>query len=144
MTNNQNTYNQPPMGQMMPPQPRMQMRQRVMKGVKRMQDVFPRWLSTYPIVTYILALMVVSFMYSSHSMPWYYMLSGGAAVLVFFLLGSTFATRTSVDNLHKTKRFERRIFLIAFVPRVLFMLLLYQIKACKPLLRYLLLFYIQF
>lgn len=66
-------------------------------------------------------------MYSSHSMPWYYMLSGVAAILVFFLLGSTFATRNSVDNIRKERRFERRIFLIAFIPRVMFMLLLYWI-----------------
>lgn len=125
--NNQNTYNQPPVGQMMPPQGPMPMRQRMVQGVRRMQDVFPRWLSIYPIVTYILALMVVSFMYSAYSLPWYYMLSGTVAVLVFFLLGSTFATRTSIDKMHKAKRFERRIFLIAFIPRVLFMLLLYWI-----------------
>ena len=97
------------------------------RGVRRVQDVFPKWLSQYPIVIYILALVVVSFMYSAYSLPWYYMLSGTVAVLVFFLLGSTFATRTSIDKMHKAKRFERRIFLIAFIPRVLFMLLLYWI-----------------
>ena len=115
MTNNQNTYNQPPMGQMMPPQPRMQMRQRVMKGVKRMQDVFPRWLSTYPIVTYILALMVVSFMYSSHSMPWYYMLSGIVAVTVFFLYGGSLTKDTSIDKIRRSQRFEKKIFLYVLI-----------------------------
>lgn len=119
---------QVPMGAMMPPpSPRISMQKRVKTMVGRMQDVFPRWLSLYPIVTYILALMIVTFMYSEYSLPWYYMLSGIIAVLVFFLLGSTFATRTSVDNMHKTKRFERRIFLIAFIPRVIYMLLLYWI-----------------
>ena len=121
--NNQYTYNQPQMIRGMQPQHQMSIRQRMVRGARRTQNVFPRWLSTYPIVTYILALMVVSFMYSSYSMPWYYMLSGVAAILVFFLLGSTFATRTSVESMHKSKRFERRIFLIAFIPRVLFMLL---------------------
>lgn len=126
---NNNTYNQPQMMPMMPPPPRpdMPMRQRVMRGVAKKKDAFPKWLSQYPIVTYILALIVVSFMYSAYSLPWYYMLSGTVAVLVFFLLGSTFATRTSIDKMHKAKRFERRIFLIAFIPRVLFMLLLYWI-----------------
>ena len=126
---NQNTYIQPPMGlgMPMPPQAPMSMRQRMSRGVRRVQDVFPRWLSTYPVVTYIVALLVVSFMYSEYSMPWYYTLSGVIAVLVFFLLGSTVATRTSVDRIHKERRFERRIFLIAFIPRVMFMLLLYWI-----------------
>ena len=115
------------LGMPMPPQAPMSMRQRMSRGVRRVQDVFPRWLSTYPVVTYIVALLVVSFMYSEYSMPWYYTLSGVIAVLVFFLLGSTVATRTSVDRIHKERRFERRIFLIAFIPRVMFMLLLYWI-----------------
>lgn len=108
-------------------QPHMSMRQRMMKGVRRIQNVFPKWLSQYSLVVYILALMAVSFMYSAHSMPWYYMLSGIIAVLVFFLLGSTFATRASIDRIHKAKRFERWIFHIAFIPRVLFMILIYEI-----------------
>lgn len=127
---NNNTYNQPQMGQGMPRQtqhPRMPIRQRMANGARRIQNVFPKWLSTYPIVVYILALLVVSFMYSDYSLPWYYMLSGIVAVLVFFLLGSTFATRTSIDKIHNEKRFEKKIFLIAFIPRVLFMLLLYEI-----------------
>lgn len=127
MDQGQNTYNQPPVGQNEPPRHGIPMRQRMSRGVRRVQDVFPKWLSQYPIVIYILALVVVSFMYSAYSLPWYYMLSGTVAVLVFFLLGSTFATRTSIDKMHKAKRFERRIFLIAFIPRVLFMLLLYWI-----------------
>lgn len=92
-----------------------------------MQDIFPRWLSIYPIVTYILALMVVSFMYSDYGLPWYYMLSGVVAILVFFLLGSTLVTRMSIVNSRKEKLFERRVFLLAFVPRVLFVFLLYEI-----------------
>lgn len=71
------------MGQMMPPPPRpeMPMRQRVMRGMAKKKDAFPKWLTQYPIVVYILALMVVSFMYSEYSLPWYYMLSGIIAVL---------------------------------------------------------------
>ena len=122
---NNNTYNQPPQEPMMPPQ--IPIEHRMMKGARRMQDVFPRWLSLYPIVTYILALMVVSFMYSDYGLPWYYMLSGVVAILVFFLLGSTFVTRMSIVNSRKEKLFERRVFLLAFVPRVLFVFLLYEI-----------------
>ena len=121
----QNTYyNQQPM---MPPQPRMPMRQRMTKGILKIRNVFPIWLSQYPIVIYILALVVVSFMYSSYNLPWYYMLSGVVAVVAFFLFGGTLAKNTSIDKIHKEKRFVRRIFLIAFIPRVLFMLLLYWI-----------------
>ena len=131
MENNQNPYNQPPMGPMMPPQghmfQRMPLRQRVMNRARRMQDVFPRWLSIYPIVIYILALIVVTFMYSAYSLPWYYFISGVIAVLVFFLYGSSVVQNTSLDQISKTRRFEKRIFLIAFIPRVLFTIILFWI-----------------
>ena len=127
MTNDKwQILNNPPQGGMMMP-PRMSMRQRMMEGVRRMQDVFPRWLSLYPIVTYILALMVVSFMYSEYSLPWYYFISGVIAVLVFFLYGSSVVQNTSLDQISKTRRFEKRIFLIAFIPRVLFTIILFWI-----------------
>lgn len=124
MNNNPYTYNRPSVAPMTPP-PTMPMRQKMMKGVRRVQDVFPRWLSLYSIVVYILALMLVSFMYSAYSLPWYYMLSGVIAVLVFFLYGG-YATKTlSLDRVRKEKTFEKKIFFIALVPRVVFMLLLY-------------------
>ena len=107
--------------------PQMQMRQRIMKGVKKIPDAFPKWLSQYSIVVYILALAVVSFLYSTYSLPWYYMLSGVVAVLAFFLYGSAVVDRTSEHRIRKQKSFEKRIFLIAFIPRVVLTLLLYQI-----------------
>lgn len=107
----------------MPPQPPMPMRQRIIKK----PDAFPKWLTQYAMVVYILALAIVSFMYSAYSLPWYYMLSGVVAVTAFFLFGSTVADRTSEMKMRKEKNFEKRIFLIAFIPRLLFMLLIYQI-----------------
>ena len=116
------------MGEMIPPpQAPMSMRQRMSRGVRRVQDVFPKWLSQYPIVIYILALAVVTFMYSTYSIPWYYMLSGVVAVMVFFLYGSTAIKDTSLDKIRKESRFEKRIFLIAFIPRVIWMFLIYTI-----------------
>ena len=127
MTNNQYTYNQPPMGPVMPPQAPMSMRQRMSRGVRRVQDVFPKWLSKNALIAYFLALAVVTFMYSTYSLPWYYVLSGVIAVLVFFLYGSTAIKDTSLDKLRKESRFEKRIFLIAFIPRVIWMFLIYTI-----------------
>ena len=125
---NNNTYNQPPMGEMIPPpQAPMSMRQRMSRGVRRVQDVFPKWLSTYPIVIYILALVVVSFMYSSYSIPWYYMLSGVVSMMVFFLYGAKAAKDTSIEKIRKEKNYEKKIFIIAFVPRLLWMLLIYTL-----------------
>ena len=122
----QNTYyNQQPM---MPPQPRMPMRQRMTKGILKIRNVFPKWLTQYSIVAYILTLMLVSFMFSEYSLPWYYMLSGVAAVLVFFLYGGYLIDRKlSIENVRQDRNFERKIFWMAFIPRILFMLLLYWI-----------------
>ena len=134
MTNNQYTY-QPPMGQrMMPPQgsmmpppapPRGPWQRRAMNAAAK--AIFPQWFSRNALITYFLALAVVSFMYSEYSMPWYYMLSGVVAVVIFFLYGGTFATHASVDIIHKSIRFERRLLLMAFIPRVAFTLMLYWI-----------------
>ena len=89
--------------------------------------IFPKWLTRNALIVYILALAVVSFMYSAYSMPWYYLLSGIVAVMVFFLYGSTAIKDTSLDKMQKESRFEKRLFVTAFVPRVLFMLLLYWV-----------------
>lgn len=122
----QNTYyNQQPM---MPPQPRMPIRQRMTKGILKIRNVFPKWLTQYSIVAYILTLMLVSFMFLEYSLPWYYMLSGVAAVLVFFLYGGYLIDRKlSIENVRQDRNFERKIFWMAFIPRILFMLLLYWI-----------------
>ena len=128
MNTPQNTYNQPPMGPVMPPQPRMPIRQRMTKGILEIRNVFPKWLTQYSIVAYILTLMLVSFIFSEFSLPWYYMLSGIVAVLVFFLYGGYLIDRKlSIENVRQDRNFERKIFWMAFIPRILFMLLLYWI-----------------
>lgn len=107
------------------PQAPLPMKKRVVNGAVKMRDAFPIWLTQYSIVAYILALTLVSFIYSAYSMPWYYMLSGVVAVSVFFLYGTTVIKETSIDRIRREKNFEKRIFLIAFVARLLLMLLLY-------------------
>lgn len=74
---------------------------------------------------YVLALAVVTFVRSAYSMPWYYMLSGVIAILAFFLYGGTVTKHTFVLKMPSDKRFEKRIFLVAFVPRLIVTLLIY-------------------
>lgn len=93
----------------------------------KIPDLFPKWLSQYSMVIYVLAMVVVSIMFSSFSLPWYYLLSGVVAVLVFFLYGSKLSKDTAIDRMRKEKTFEKKIFLIAFIPRLLFMLLIYWV-----------------
>ena len=113
-------YHQQPM---MPPQQPRGWRQPILRA----KDAFPSWLSQYSMVAYILALAVVSFLYSDHSLPWYYMLSGVVAVMVFFLYGGYATKNLAVEKVRKEKTFEKKIFLMAFIPRVVFMLLIYWI-----------------
>jgi len=137
MNNRQNTYNHPPQGEQMPPfapmPPQMGMpgrsygAQRQRRPNAAAKAIFPQWLSRNALITYFLALAVVTFMYSAYSLPWYFMLSGVVAVMVFFLYGSTAIKDTSLDKIRKESRFEKRIFLIAFVPRVIWMFLIYTI-----------------
>lgn len=127
MNNQQYTYYQQPTGQMMPPNAHMPTRQRVMNVAFKVKDAFPKWLSQYSIVLYIIALAIISSVYSTYSMPWYYMLSGVVAVIAFFLYGSTVVNRTTPFSMRRTKSFEKRIFIIALIPRLLLTLLLYWI-----------------
>ena len=89
--------------------------------------LFPKWLSRNALITYLLSLAVVTFMYSAYSIPWYYMLSGVVSMMVFFLYGAKVVQDTAVEKIRKEKNFEKRIFLIAFIPRVLWMVLIYFI-----------------
>ena len=110
---------------------------RIIHGVPRYQMmppnlrvpgfVYPRWVSTYAIVVYATALLGISFTYASNALPWYYMLSGMIAVLVFFIYGIHVIQDTSIYKAHKEKNFERKIFITAFIPRLLFTLLIYWI-----------------
>ena len=95
------------------PQPQMSVR-----------DSFPRWLTQYSVGIYLAALAIISMVYSSYSMPWYYMLAGVIAVTVFFLYGGTVAKTTSINRIRKEVAFEKKIFIVALVPRVLYMFLL--------------------
>lgn len=91
------------------------------------RSIFPDWLTKYGIIVYIMALAAVSVIYSSYSLPWYYMLSGVISVLVFFGYGHALSQRLSEVRLRNQKNFERRIFWIAFLPRVAWMFLIYYI-----------------
>lgn len=125
--NQNNRYYQQPVEQMMPPQSPMPIRQRLMYSSRKTQSVFPKWLSQYSIAVYLIALATISLMYSAYSLPWYYMLSGVVAVLVFFMYGDSVVKDTGLDKIRKEKRFEKKIFLIAFILRVIWMVMIYTI-----------------
>ena len=96
-----------------------------MIGMANVKNALPKWLMQYAIAAYVLALAIVTFMYTAYSLPWYYMLSGVVAITVFFLYGSTTVKDTSIDKIRSEKRFEKRIFTLAFSLRISLTLLLY-------------------
>lgn len=113
---------------MQPMPPRRPWQRRAMHAIGRVRGLsYPKWVTQYGVVVYILALAVVSFMYSAYSMPWYYMLSGAVAVVVFFFYGSSLVEQTSQLKIRRERRFERRVFGIAFILRVIWTLLIYYI-----------------
>lgn len=89
------------------------------------KTVMPRWLMQHSLIVYAIALGVVSIMYSAFGMPWYYVLSGVISVMVFFLYGSTLVKSIGIDKIRSKNRFEKRIFIVAFVTRLVTMLLIY-------------------
>ena len=127
MNDIQNSYNQ----QLPPPQPSIP--EMIQPGhppgqwQRRVKSILPKWFTQYSVVVYLLALAVVSFMYSAFSLPWYYMLSGVVAIVVFFFYGSHLIEQTNTLKIRREKNFEKRIFLIAFVLRAAWMFLIYNI-----------------
>ena len=128
--NPQPQFQQPPMPGMMPQMPpRGQWQRRAMNAIGRVNNIFfPKWLTQYGAVVYLLALAVVSFMYSTYSLPWYYWLSGLVSIIVFFYYGAYLTNKSlSLDRVRRQWNFEKKIFWIAFIPRVVWMLLIYTI-----------------
>ena len=87
----------------------------------------PNWLVRNGIIVYILSLVVVSFMYSAYSMPWYYWLSGIVSLVAFFLYGKSLNQQIDIVHIHRQKVFEKRIFTISFILRVVWTLGIYMI-----------------
>ena len=87
----------------------------------------PSWVVKNPVYIYILALAGISMVYSAYSIPWYYMAFGVACVFIFFLYGRNLSKELSEIKIRKEQAFEKRIFIISFVLRLIMMLSLYFI-----------------
>lgn len=88
----------------------------------------PKWVSSYAIGFYIAASLVITFAYSAYSMAWYYMLSGIVAVLSIFLWGRYQMDKWSTYKVIKERNFEKKLFWLAFLPRLAWMILIYVIN----------------
>lgn len=88
---------------------------------------FPSWVSSKALLAYLAALAVVSLLYINRLLPWYFMLSGIVAVLVFFFGSSQLARKWDVQHIHSEKRFESKLFWLSFILRLGWTLLIYNI-----------------
>ena len=85
----------------------------------------PSWFSRNSIVTYLLSLSIISVIYMAYAIPWYYAVSGITSILVFFLYGATLSQKYSPVRIHRQRTFEKRMFIVALIPRILWTLLIY-------------------
>ena len=89
--------------------------------------IIPNWLVRNSVIVYALSLVVVSFVYSAYAMPWYYWLSGIVALVAFFYYGKSLNQQISINHISRQKAFEKRIFTIAFILRIVWTLVIYII-----------------
>ncbi len=87
----------------------------------------PKWISNKAILFYVLALLVVTIVYSQFSLTWYYMLFGVLSVVLFFNYSNSLSRKWSIVKLPSDKRFEKKIFWFSFAIRLVYMALIYFI-----------------
>lgn len=95
--------------------------------IQNQNILLPRWIRNKALIVYIIVLVIVTGMYFSHSMPWYFMLSGVVSVLVFFYYGKQLTNKWSTDKVRNEKRFEKKVFWTSFALRLAWMLFIYAI-----------------
>ena len=87
----------------------------------------PSWVTRNALLAYVFALMVVSLVYSSYSLPWYYMVAGFFGVMTFFVIGLQMSRNMTIARVHWPENFEIQVVSVAFGFRLVFVLFLYWI-----------------
>lgn len=136
---NQNTYNQPQMGEQeqmqqmgMPLQMlqqnsrRARWGKRLMAGAVLINQSLPDWFATYAFATYLVALVGVNILFSGRGTEWYFMLFGIAWVAGFFFLSVKYSKEWSVLRIRKSKAFEKKLFQTGFWMRVVYVIISYN------------------
>ena len=123
----QKTYNQPQNVQERP-QPmglRTRWGRQLMAGKAIELQSLPKWFATYAVVTYIVALVGVNFVYSNYGTEWYFWLFGIMWVAGFFYLSVKFSKEWSILRVRKPKVFEKKLFWTGFALRALYGIFIY-------------------
>ena len=99
--------------------------QRLMSGVTAGITTLPNWFATYAVGAYAVALLGVNMIYSSYAMEWYFWLFGIAWVVGFFFLSVKFSQDWSIRYIRSEKNFERMLFRIGLLIRILYSVFIY-------------------
>ena len=87
-----------------------------------MLTYFPKYFSTRAVICYVVTLVLVSVIFISHALPFYFMLFGFVPVCIFFLLGN----RLTMDwQKHTPRSFTKKLFITAFLIRLVYVLFIY-------------------
>ncbi|MBQ7697913.1 MAG: glycosyltransferase family 39 protein, partial [Paludibacteraceae bacterium] len=98
-------------------------------NIGQTKPILTKKVTDYALALYLMTIVLVTLMYSSYSLPWYYMLSGVGAVVCVFTYGKKLTDRFSVYRVPKENVFEKKLFYIALGLRIAWMALIYAIFA---------------
>ena len=87
-----------------------------------MVTFFPKQIASKGLVLYIASITIVSVMYVSYAIPWYFMLIGLAEVLLFFILASKYSKSWLKFS---SNGFEKKVFWAAFFLRLVWVVFSY-------------------
>ncbi len=86
----------------------------------------PDWFATYAVATYAIALIGVNIVYSSYAIEWYFGLFGIVWVVGFFFLSVKFSRDWSESRVKKSKAFEKKVFGIGLILRLVYAVFIYN------------------
>lgn len=93
-----------------------------LSGQENTMDFFPMDITKKGIMVYIVSMVLVSFFFISHILPWWLWVFGIVSVVMFFL-GSNYLTKLWYNT--PEKKFAQKLFLWAFAIRALYAIIIY-------------------
>lgn len=96
-----------------------------MSGTSLFNQSLPDWFATYAVVAYLVALIGVNLVYSDYATEWYFWLFGIVWVAGFFFLSVKFSREWSVIHVRKSKAFEKKLFVVGLLIRLVYAVFIY-------------------
>lgn len=109
----------------MPMSKRARLGQRLMSGMAMKMQSLPARFATYAVVTYLVALIGVSLIFSDYAMEWYFVVFGIAWVGGFFFFSLRLSQIWSVQHVKKARVFEKKLFWVGLAIRAVYAIFIY-------------------